>query len=223
MSRSTAPSGTLRPAALVLAGLALATVAVVAIAAGPARPAGAPASIPPTPSASPSAPAPDPTAVPTPVVTPKPPAPVGTPKPPAPVSTPKPPVSEPSADPEEHPIKVRLDTFDGHRVSVDIVDRTGSIVRAVTGKPGDNPSADGLAVTNIDDRTLRLTWVDFPIDNQLTLFVDEVDGRLWFLLIQPPPTGTTDAVGMDRQLVLTFDHAVDAATVKTFIQEGMDT
>jgi hypothetical protein len=214
MSRFTESSGTLRPAALVLAGLALATVAVVAIAAGPARPAGARASIPPTPSASPSAPAPDPTAVPTPVITPKPPAPVG---------TPKPPVSEPSADPEEHPIKVRLDTFDGHRVSVDIVDRTGSIVRAVTGKPGDNPSADGLAVTNIDDRTLRLTWVDFPIDNELTLFVDEVDGRLWFLLIQPPPTGTTDAVGMDRQLVLTFDHAVDAATVKTFIQEGMDT
>ena len=214
MSRFTEPSGTLRPAALVLAGLALATVAVVAIAAGPFRPAAGPASVPPAPSASPSAPAADPTAKPTPVVTPK---------PPAPVATPKPPVPDPSQDPEEHPIKVQLDTFDGHKVSVDIVDRTGSIVRAVTGKPGDNPSADGLAVTNIDDRTLRLTWVDFPIDNELTLFVDDVDGQLWFLLIQPPPTGTTDAVGMDRQLILTFDHAVDASTVKRFIQEGMDT
>ena len=223
MSRFTEPSGTLRPATLVLAGLALATVAVVAIAAGPARQAAAPASIPPAPSASPSAPAPEPTAVPTPVVTPKPPAPVVTPKPPAPVATPTPPASDPSEDPEDNPVKVQLDTFDKHDVSVGIVDRTGSIVRAVTGKPGDNPSADGLAVTNVDDRTLRLTWVDFPIDNELTLFVDEVDGRLWFLLIQPPPTGTTDAVGMDRQLILTFDHAVDASTVKTFIQEGMDT
>jgi len=30
-------------------------------------------------------------------------------------------------------------------------------------------------------------------------------------------------VGMDRQLILTFDHAVDASTVKTMIQEGLDT
>jgi hypothetical protein len=213
------PSGALRPATLSLAGLAIATVAVVAIAVGPGRPATAPAPVPPA--ASPSvAPTPgDPTAVPTPVVTPKPP--VVTPKPP--VATPKPPVSNPSDDPEDKPISVDLDTFDGHDVSIDIVDRTGSIVKAVTGQPGDNPSADGLAVTNVDAKTLKLTWVDFPIDNELTLFVDEVDGRLWLLLIQPPPTGTTDAVGMDRQLVLTFDRAVDASTVKTFIQEGMDT
>jgi len=207
------PSGALRPATLSLAGLAIATVAVVALAVGPGRPAAAPPSIPPAPSSS-APPAPDPTPVPTPVVTPK---------PPAPVVTPKPPVSNPSDEPEDKPIAVDLDTFDGHKVSIDIIDRTGSIVSAVTGKPGDNPSADGLAVKNVNDRTLRLTWVDFPIDNQLTLFVDEVDGRLWLLLIQPPPTGTTDAVGMDRELVLTFDHAVDASTVKTFIQEGMDT
>jgi hypothetical protein len=210
------PSGALRPATLSLAGLAIATVAVVAIAVGPGRPAAAPAPIPPA--ASPSvAPTPaDPTAVPTPVVTPKPPR-------PTPVVTPKPPVSNPSDDPEDNPISVDLETFDGHDVSIDIVDRTGSIVRAVTGHPGDNPSADGLAVTNVDAKTLKLTWVDFPIDNQLTLFVNQVDGRLRLLLVQPPPTGTTDAVGMDRQLVLTFDHAVDASTVQTFIQEGMDT
>lgn len=217
------PSGALRPAALSLAGVAIATVAVVAIAVGPGRPATAPAPIPPA--ASPSvAPTPaDPTPVPTPVVTPKPPVPtpVVTPKPP--VATPKPPVPNQTEDPEDHPISVDLDTFDGHDVSIDIVDRTGSIVRAVTGHPGDNPSADGLAVANVDAKTLKLTWVDFPIDNQLTLFVDEVDGRLWLLLIQPPPTGTTDAVGMDRQLILSFDRTVDAATVKTFIQEGMDT
>jgi hypothetical protein len=29
--------------------------------------------------------------------------------------------------------------------------------------------------------------------------------------------------GMDRQLILTFDHAVDASTVETMIQEGLDT
>ena len=93
----------------------------------------------------------------------------------------------------------------------------------MSGRPGDNPSANGLVVKNLDARTLQLTWVDFPIDNQLMLFVNEVGGHLRFQLIQPAPTGVTDAVGMDRQLILTFDHAVDASTVRTMIQEGLDT
>ena len=50
-------------------------------------------------------------------------------------------------------------------MTVEIKDRTGSIVKAISGKPGDSPSADGLAIRNLDGRTLQLTWVDFPIDN----------------------------------------------------------
>ena len=207
MSRFQDPAGALRPATLSLAGLAIATVAVVAFAVGPGRAAAASASVPPAPSPTPALATPTP--IPTPVVAPKPPA-----------------SSQPASSPpdgEKTPIAVDLDTFDGHDVSIEIVDRTGSIIEAASGRPGDNPSADGLVVKNIDPRTLQLTWVDFPIDNQLTLFVNEVSGHLRFQLIQPAPTSPTDAVGMDRQLILTFDHAVDASTVTTMIQEGLDT
>jgi hypothetical protein len=220
MSRFHDSAGALRPATPFLAGVAVAAIAVAVMAASPslsAAPAASSAPTP-TPTAAVSA-APDPTPVPTAVATP-----VATP-----VTTPRPdstPASSPSPDEgglDAMPIAVELDTFDGHRVSIDIVDRTGSIVSAVSGRLGDNPSADGLAVTNVDARTLQLTWVDFPIDNRLALFVDDVDGHLRLLLIQPGPTVVTDAIGFDRQLVLTFDHAVNASTVETIIQEGMDT
>ncbi len=206
MSRFHDPAGALRPATLSLAGVAIAAVAVVAFAAGPGRAADAPASIPPAPISSAAPPAAqDPTPVPTPVV------------------SAKPPVVDPTEVPGAKPTTVVLDTFDRSIVTVEIKDRTGSIVKAISGKPGDNPSADGLAIRNLDGRTLELTWVDFPIDNELTLFVDETDGNLQLLLIQPPPTGVTDAVGMDRQLILTFDHDVDASSVVGIIQEGQDT
>ena len=176
MSRFTDSPWAARPAALFLAGVAAAAIAVSAIAAAPGRPAALPGA---SPSAAPTATqsaAPDPTPVPTPVVSPKP---------------------VPSSAPVggDGRITVQLDTFDRHDVSVAIADRTGTLVRAVSGTPGDNPSADGLAVRNLDNRTLELTWVDFPIDNDLTLFVDQADGHLRLLLVQPEPTGPD---GCDR-------------------------
>lgn len=212
VSRFTESTRAFRPLSLVIAGLAVATVAVVVMAANPGRAAADPGTRPPA-SAGPSSPS-------TPATTP----------PPA-VQTPIPtavPTAKPSAEPTQDgqdamPITLNLTTYDRHRVSIDIVDRTGSIVSAVSGKPGDNPTADGLVATNLDDRTIELTWVDFPIDNRLGLFVDEVDGHLQLLLIQPAPTSPTDAVGMDRKVILRFDHAVDASSVKGIIQEGLDT
>jgi hypothetical protein len=207
MSRFHDSAGAFRPATLSLAGLALAAVAVVAVAATPGRQAAAaPSTAPSTPAApaTPASQAPDPTAIPTPIATPT-------------------PSAAPIPDPDGSTIEVDLETFDRHDVHVSVVDRTGSIRAARSGQPGDNPSADGLVVRNVDARTLRLTWVDFPIDNDLHLFVDEVDGHVRLLLIQPRPTEPTDAVGMDRQLVLAFDRPVDAATVETIIQDGMDT
>lgn len=214
MSRFHDSAGALRPAALSIAGLAIVAAAVVAISLNPGR---AAAESGPVSAASPSAPAVTAAPVPTPVATPAA-TPVVTP-----VVTPAPTAAAEDPGSDAMPIAVELDTFDGHAVSIDVVDRTGSIVAAITGHPGDNPSADGLAVVNIDDHTLGLTWVDFPIDNRLALFVDEVDGHVRLLLIQPGPTVVTDAIGFDRQLVLTFDHAVDASTVEGIIQEGMDT
>jgi hypothetical protein len=219
MSRFSDPIGALRPATLSIVGLAIAAAAVVAVAAN-AGPAGAAptASASASPTALASAVPPRPVTVPTPTSTP---APV--------ISTPVP-TPHPSHDPADGghdaiPINLDLDTFDGHAVSLDIVDRTGSITSATSGRPGDGASVEAytVEVVNVDDRTIRLTWIDYPIDNRLALFVDEVDGRLQLLLVQPEPRGDTDSIGFDRQVDLTFDHAVDASTVRAILQDGLDT
>jgi len=212
MSRFHDPAGALRPATLSLAGLAIASVAVAAIALNAGRPTGpsaAAAASQPVPRASAPA-AVEPTPVATPIATP--------------VATPKP-TTTPETDPGQDaiPLTVELVTVDGHAVTVDIVDRTGSIVSAISGQPAEGASAEGLSVVNIDARTLRLTWVDFPIANRDALFVDAVNGKLRMLLVQPPPTATTDAIGFDRVLILKFDHPVDASTVEAMLQDGLDT
>jgi hypothetical protein len=207
MSRSSDPRRAPRPAALFLAGFAVAAVAVVAAAAGPlASPAVAPGTA--QPSAAPSAPP----ATPPPAT--RPPA---TPVPVTPTAEP----SDPGTD--AMPITIELETVDRSDVSVDIVDRTGSLVAAATGHPAEGMSAEGLAVVNLGANRLRLTWVDFGIDNRLALFVDEVDGHLRLAMIQPPPTAPTDAMGFDRVLDLTFDRAVDASDVEAILQDGLDT
>ena len=208
------------PASLAVAGLAVTAVAVVALAAGPLRPGPAHAaqpspSAPVSPSAAPSVSAPpakpDPTPVPTPVPT-------------------QAPTQSPIIDPNDGgedamPITVDLDTADQHDVSIDIVDRTGSISLASSGRPLEGMSVDfdALAVENVDGHTLRLTWTDFAMDNRLALFVDEVGGRLQLILVRPEPTQPVDAIGGDRVLVLVFDRDVEAASVRTFVQSELDT
>jgi hypothetical protein len=121
-------------------------------------------------------------------------------------------------------LRVDLQSTSGQDVYVDIVDRSGTIERAVTGRPAEGVSVGSgtLQVENLDARTVRLMWSDFPIDNQLRLFVDPIGVGYRFLLIQPAPTGPADAMGEDRILDLTFDRQVSAAEVETFIQEGLD-
>ena len=110
------------------------------------------------------------------------------------------------------PITVDLANATGAAVYVDIVDHTGLLVDAASGTPGDGASVEGytLAADNVDAKTLKLTWIDFPIDNGLVLYIDRVDGHLRLLLIQPEPSGTTDAIGFDRELVLTFSQPLSA-------------
>jgi hypothetical protein len=121
-------------------------------------------------------------------------------------------------------LRVDLQSTSGQDVYVDIVDRSGTIERAVTGRPAEGVSVGSgtLQVENLDARTVRLMWSDFPIDNQLRLFVDPIGVGYRFLMIQPAPTGPADAMGEDRILDLTFDREVSAAEVETFIQEGLD-
>ena len=115
-------------------------------------------------------------------------------------------------------------THRGH-VYVDIVDGTGLLVDAASGTPGDGASVEAYTVNveNLDPTTLRLSWVDFPIDNALALYIDRFEDGYRFVLVQPDPTGTTDAMGFDRELVLTFSQPISASQVETFLQGGLDT
>lgn len=181
------------------------TLAIATILAACSTGAGAPA---PSPSDPPATPMPAPTS----------PAPAS-PAPATPVPATPAPTEEPAAD-----LRVDLQSTSGQDVYVDIVDRSGTIERAVTGRPAEGVSVGSgtLQVENLDARTVRLMWSDFPIDNQLRLFVDPIGGGYRFLMIQPAPTGPADAMGEDRILELTFDREISAAEVEAFIQEGLD-
>jgi len=155
-----------------------------------------------------------------PVVSPSPSAP-STPVP-APDETPAP-TPDPDQGSDGMPIKVDLQNATGADVYVDIVDSTGLLAEARSGTPGDGMSVEGLVAENIDATTLKLTWTDFPIDNALALYIDEHEGGIRLLLVQPGPTGTTDAMGFDRELILSFSEPVSADQVETIIVEGLDT
>jgi hypothetical protein len=123
------------------------------------------------------------------------------------------------------PLTVNLENATGADIRVDIVDRTGFLVDAASGTPGDGVSVATytLKVENVDAKTLKLTWSDYPIDNALALYIDEIPGGYRFLLVQPDPTTTTDAIAFDRELVLTFSGPISASQVEAFLQSGLDT
>jgi len=147
--------------------------------------------------------------------------PVATPHP----STPAQPTPAPSEDPgsDAMPVTVDLVTADRHDVRVDIVDHSGRLVDARSGSPADGISIDSgkVHVENVDDRTLRLTWSDFAMDNALALYIDESGATA--ILVQPGPVGPVDSIGADRQLVLTFDAPIAAGDLRVSVQDGIDT
>ena len=135
------------------------------------------------------------------------------------------PTAGPSAAPSEVPSPVPSGAPVSPKVSVDVVDRSGTLLKAVSGQPAEGASVDTntIKIENIDPRTLRLTWTDFPIDNRLALYIDPQGVGFRFLLIQPEPTGPTDSIGVDRILELTFDHEISSAKVESTVQAGLDT
>lgn len=122
------------------------------------------------------------------------------------------------------PITVALE-YVGANVSVDVIDRSRTLVKAASGRPAEGASVDFdlVQVENVDPRTLRLTWTDFPIDNRLALYIDPQGVGLKLLLVRPEPTGPSDSIAVDRVLELTFDHEVSSAKVESFVQAGLDT
>lgn len=197
------------PFAAVAAGVALAAVVAFAASGGGRGDGNGGVGAPPA-TAGPSA-----TPVPTQVAPPDP-TPVATP-----VVTPAP--TDDGSD--AMPIRVDLETVAGGDVYVDIVDTTGFLVGAKSGSPAEGQSVGQyvLEVENLDATTLRLSWVDYPIENALALYIDEHEGAIRFLLIQPGPTGPTDTIALDRELILSFSQPISADQVEAFLQEGLDT
>lgn len=151
--------------------------------------------------------------------------PTASPSSPAP-ATPAPATPEPS-DPGEDamPINVVLDTTDGRIVDVDIVDYPSVIAGGASGQPAEGMSVEPgtIKVERVNAKTLRLTWVDYAIDNDLTLYVYREDDGFRLVLIQPEPTGPVDAMGSDRELLLTFDDEIALEDIEATLQNGIDT
>jgi hypothetical protein len=123
------------------------------------------------------------------------------------------------------PIRVDLETVAGGNVHVDIADHTGLLVDARSGTPAEGQSVGmyTLEVKNLDATTLKLSWVDYPIENALALYIDEHEGAIRLLLVQPGPTGPTDTIALDRELILSFSQPISADQVEAILQEGLDT
>jgi hypothetical protein len=207
--------------AIVLAGVVVAgSVAAAAALSGRAA-TGTPAPSSP-PAASPIAtPAPTPVPTPTPVASP---TPVPTPTP-VPSDDPRPAPSDPpiNGGSDGSPNRLDLENATGADVWVDIQDGSGTLEGAWSGQPGDGVSVDSytLEIDNIDAHTLKLTWSDYPIDNELTLLISEDLSHI--VLVQPEPKGDTDAMAFDRELILEFSEPVSADEIVAILQDGLDT
>ena len=149
-----------------------------------------------------------------------------TPAPATPVpATPRPTPAPTDGGGDAIPITVDLETVNDADVTIDIVDRTGGLVDAHSGTPEDGASVPPyqIRIDHIDPQTIRLTWVDYPHDNRLGMWIDEVDGELRILIVQPEPTGPTDSIALDRVLELTFDRVIDEVDIEAILQDGLDT
>ena len=126
---------------------------------------------------------------------------------PLPISSPAP--STPA--PDRVPLVIATD----HEVAVVIKDRTGWLVSAKSGTPGDGMSVRwfDVAVRNVDPSTLEVTWSGLPADSEIELLIREGKDGVFLRFTQPAPPVDSDALGFDRVLVLVFDHPVDAGAV----------
>lgn len=154
------------------------------------------------------------------------PSPSGGPSSPAPSApaTPSTPPASPSPEPSDE-AGIPLDIATPHDVSVIVEDETGRVVDARSGRAGDGMSVRwfDVLVENVDDDTIRVTWVGLPQDDVVRLTVSELDGKVELRFVQKSPPANSDALGHDRVLVIDFDSAVSADDVLTSVRETTDT
>src|SRR5262245_10539685 len=152
-------------------------------------------------------------------------------QPSAPPATPVPARPAPSLDDFTDGSKsVKLDIATAHDLFIEVKDFTGRVVDARTGRAGDGMSVrwSTLKVENLDDDTLRLTWVGLPSDAPVkVVLMDDPAGNATLqptiVLMQAMPPSDSDALGFDRVLDLDFDQPVLSSDFKTLVQDGYDT
>jgi hypothetical protein len=120
---------------------------------------------------------------------------------------------------------VRLDIATPHYVVAEIKDFTGSVVDATSGRAADGMSVRWyeLDVVNLDEDTLRLTWVGSPSDDPVKVVVTDLQGEPTIVVMQLMPPEDSDAIGFDRVLDLDFHGPVVAEDFATLVQDGWDT
>jgi hypothetical protein len=117
--------------------------------------------------------------------------------------------------PIEGDVTVDLENVTGHAVRASVRDTTGHLVGAVSGRPGAGMSVrwHDIAVTQVDARTISVTWVGIAMDDEVHVEIStEGDGYL-VEIVQMGPPPQSDATGHDRVLILSFDEPVVAADV----------
>ncbi len=133
-------------------------------------------------------------------------------QPPAPALFPSAtPPATPSPSPTPGVFHVDLIEVAGADATVDITDRSATIVGAGSGQPADGGSVgDGgidFATDPADPTVVVLTWTGSPCDTTHTLVI-EADGRS-ATMTRPPCQG--DAIPRDLRLRLRYPEAVDAS------------
>ena len=142
-----------------------------------------------------------------------------------PSTPPAPPSPAPTDNASDGEIEVDLDVATPHDVSVVVKDETGGVVGATSGRAGDGMSVrwSTMSVVNLDDDTLRVTWVGFPQDEVARLRVYELDGSVALTLVSAGPPANSDALGHDRVVDIDFASPVSAEAVLTSVQGSTDT
>ncbi len=118
---------------------------------------------------------------------------------------------------------IDLDTATDHDVTVSVVDRSGSVVDVDSGRAGDGMSVRwfDVKVENVDDRSIRVTWVGLPRDEMIALTVSASADGYTLDFVQSAPPANSDAIGFDRVIVIAFDAPVDAADVAVEFSEAV--
>lgn len=122
------------------------------------------------------------------------------------------PIVTPSPSPSPSTFRVDLIEPAGQDASIDITDRSGTIVAAESGQPAEGGSvSEGIDVANdpADPTIVILTWTGTPCDTIHRLDI-EPDGRT-MTLARPRCDG--DAVPRDLQLRLRYSEPVSADDV----------